>query len=340
MRQVSFLRAPIFVWWDITFACNLRCKQCYSASGKAHPNELTTAEAKSLIRELADMKVFYIYFLGGEPLVRKDFFELLAYTRDCGLAAMMSTNGWFVDAQVSKKFEELQVMHVRVSIDGATPATHDAIRGVPGSFERAVNAVRYLRQTTVPRVGVSHTVLADNIGETEALIQLAVRLGADEMQLVQLCNRGRAQKSYAASVEQLTELRELFARYRDQLTGVLDLSATDGIYQSDAFLSGKGDAQYGVWGCPGARTRASIEAEGTVQPCILNTTPAGNVRDGGFAKVWQTSPVFNAMRAVAPECEGCRYSGICARECPIDGCMDANYRRTFAKCSHKGGEGQ
>ena len=339
MRQVSFLRAPVFVWWNITLACNLKCKQCYSASGKPHPNELNTEEAKQLIRELGDMRVFYIYFLGGEPLQRKDFFELLAYTRDCRMAAMLSTNGWFITPDIAKRLEQLDVMHARVSIDGATAATHDAIRGVSGSFERAINAVRYLKQTTIPRVGISHTVLADNIGETESLIQQAVDLGVDEMQLVQLCNRGRAQKSYAASIDQLTELRQLFARYRKQLTGVINLSATDGIYQSDAFLSGQGDTKYGIWGCPGTRTRASIEAEGTVQPCILNTTPAGNVREQSFAEIWQTSPVFVAMRTVAPECERCHYADVCARECPVDSCMDANYRRGFAKCSQRGGDG-
>jgi len=77
MRKIMFLNAPIFVWWDVTYACNLKCKQCYSSAGRPSPNELSTLEAKKLIREMSKMKIFYIYFLGGEPLLRKDLFDIV-----------------------------------------------------------------------------------------------------------------------------------------------------------------------------------------------------------------------------------------------------------------------
>lgn len=333
--KVSHLRAPLFVWWDVTFACNLKCKQCYSASGKPHPNELTTEEAKALIREIGLMKVFYISFLGGEPLMRKDFFELAKYARDHGIATMMNTNGWFVTPQVAKQLEECGLMHVRVSIDGAFAATHDAIRGVPDSFRRAVKAVHYLRQTSIPRIGITPTVLSDNISEMEALINLGLELQVNEMQLVQLCATGRASRSYAASIEQLLQLRQLFETYRAKLSGRMDLSATEGISQDQALVNGNTNATSAIWGCPAGRTCAAIEAEGTVQPCILYGKSAGNVREGGFAQIWRDSPLFTTMRTVPFECDGCHYAGVCSGECPIDSCIDNLYRREFARCSKK-----
>lgn len=333
--EISYLRSPLFVWWDVTFICNLKCKQCYSASGKPHSNELTTEEAKTLIREMGLMKVFYIIFLGGEPLMRKDFFELAKCARDHGIATMMNTNGWFVTPQVAKQLEECGLMHVRVSIDGANATTHDAIRGVPNSFRRAVKAVRYLRQTSIPRIGITPTVLSDNINEMEALINLGLELQVNEMQLVQLCATGRASRSYAASTEQLLQLRQLFEMYRVKLSGRMDLSATEGISQDRVLVNGDTNAISAIWGCPSGRTCAAIEAEGTVQPCILYSKSAGNVREGGFAKIWRDSPLFTNMRTISLECEGCRYAGVCSGECPIDSCVDNLYRRKFAQCSKK-----
>jgi radical SAM protein with 4Fe4S-binding SPASM domain len=333
--QVSYLRSPIFIWWDVTFACNLKCKQCYSASGKPHPHELTTEEGKALIHELGMMKVFYIYFLGGEPLLRKDIFELASCARDHGIATMMSTNGWFVTPEIAKRLEECGLMHVRVSIDGATAATHDAIRGVSGSFKKAVNAVKILRQTGIPRIGITPTVLAENADEMEAIIHLGLDLKVDEMQLVQLCATGRANNSLAASIDQLMRLRQLFEDHRAVLAGRMNLSATEGISQNYTPVGEDGDAVSTFWGCPAGRTCAAVEAEGTVQPCILYGKSAGNVREGGFAKIWHSSPLFITMRTVFPECEGCRYARVCSRECPIDSCIDNHYRREFAKCSKK-----
>jgi len=334
MDSIIYLRAPIFVWWNVTYACNLRCKQCYSSSGKPHPNELTTQEAKQLIRELGDMKIFYIYFLGGEPLLRKDIFELAEYARECGLETMMSTNGWFVNPAIAKHLEKVGFMHVRVSIDGACAETHDAIRGVKGSFSRAIRAVKFLEETNIPRIGVSPTVLNENVEEIPSLIELAIELGANEMQLVQLCKTGRGTQVKGANIEQLLKLRQVFEKYHEQLSGILNLSATEGISIEER-LSDDNQSLPNFWGCPAGRTCLAIEAEGTIRPCILSNAPAGNIRQESFEKIWHESPLFKKMRTPSKECEGCLYIEVCSRECPIDSCVDNLYRQYFAKCFKK-----
>lgn len=336
MVSIRYLNAPIFVWWDITYACNLRCRQCYSSSGKAHPNELDTKEAMDVIKQLAEMKVFYIYFLGGESLMREDIFKLAEYARECGIATMMSTNGWFITPKIADRLEKVGFMHVRVSIDGAKAETHDAIRGVKGSFNRAIKAAKILRETNIPRIGITPTVLADNVTEMSELIELAVKLEVDEMQLVQLCARGRGSYAQPASITQLIELQKVFDEYKSKLAGKLNLTATEGILSSDTTREYEIDSSLpNFWGCPAGRTCFAIEAEGTIQPCILYNKSAGNIRVKNLKEIWHESQLFKKMRTPAKSCLGCRYVEICSRECPIDNCIDNFYRQQFAKCSQK-----
>lgn len=332
--KIACLSAPIFVWWDITYACNLKCKQCYSNAGRPAVNELATEEAKSLIRDLAQMKIFYIYFLGGEPLLRKDIFEIAEYAKDYGIEIMLSTNGWFMSPEIAARLRQIGFMHVRVSLDGATPKTHDSIRGVKESFNRAIRAIKTLQDARIPRVGISPTVLSENADELEDLINLAKNLGVNEMQLVQLCKSGRGIKALPPSDEQLTKVRKIFDDYREKFKGVLSLSATEGI-DTDEILPNHQTSLPEFWGCPAGRTCAAIEAEGTVQPCILYGVEAGNIRKISFYEIWHTSPVFEKMRNITEDCVGCRYDNVCARNCPIESCVDNYFRRQFVhKSSH------
>jgi len=336
MISVRYLSAPVFVWWDVTYACNLRCRQCYSSSGKAHPNELSREEAMDIIKQLAEMKVFYIYFLGGEPLMRRDFFELAEYAHECGIAVMMNTNGWFITPTIADRLEKAGLMHVRVSIDGARARTHDAIRGVRGSFKRAIKAVKILRKTNIPRIGISPTVLADNVTEMAELIELAVKLEVDEMQLVQLCARGRGSSVQSASIAQLIELRKVFYEYKNKLAGKLNLTATEGILLDNTNKKYEINSLFpNFWGCPAGRTCLAIEAEGTIQPCILYNIPVGNIRKSSLKEIWHESPLFRKMRTPSEECLKCHYVEFCSGECPIDSCIDRLFRYQFIECSQK-----
>jgi radical SAM protein with 4Fe4S-binding SPASM domain len=280
------------------------------------------------------MKIFYIYFLGGEPLMRKDIFELAEYARDHGVFTMMSTNGWFMTPEVANRLEKVGFMHVRVSLDGATATTHDSIRGVKGSFGRAVKAVRILKETNIPRIGISPTVLSENVEEIPTLIELGLELGVDEMQLVQLCARGRGVQAQAATVDQLVRLRDIFTEYKDRLVGKLNLTATEGISLEESLDTQNSSSLPDFWGCPAGRTCLAIEAEGTIQPCILYKASAGNIRERSLVEIWEKSPLFNQMRTPDKECISCRFVKVCSGECPIDSCVDHFFRQRFTECLH------
>lgn len=323
----NYLQAPLFVWWDITYACNLRCKQCYSNSGRPATNELNTEEAKALICELGKMKVFYIYFLGGEPLLRTDFFDLAEYARRCNIEVMMNTNGWFITEAVAAKLEKIGFMHVRVSLDGATPQVHDSIRGVKGSFEKAVNAIRILKKTSIHRIGISPTIFAENAKEVNNLIELAINLDVDEMQLVQLCRTGRGKNVQPLNNAQLEHIREIFNECRDKYKNRIDLSATEGISINNLFK--KEDKKLPEFlGCTGGRTCAAIGADGRVQPCILYNVSTGNIRNNHFHGIWHHSPLFQKIRQVPKECMPCSFSLYCGGNCPIEN-QQGNLSQTY-----------
>ena len=130
-------RRPIVVW-NITRKCNLQCVHCYNDSGPDKTcSEISTAQAKAVIDDLAQFGVPSILFSGGEPLLRHDLFELIEYAVGRGLHAVISTNGTLIAADKARRIKQLGVSYVGISLDGIGPI-NDKFRGVSGAFERAV----------------------------------------------------------------------------------------------------------------------------------------------------------------------------------------------------------
>lgn len=146
------LRAPICLTWELTYACNLRCRHCLSASGTAVPRELTTAEACRVIDELAELHVFYVNVGGGEPMLRDDFVTLMEYAIHRQVGVKVSTNGSCLDERMADWIRDMPYFDVQISIDGATPAANDAIRGT-GAFDLALAAMDRLAVRGIPILG-------------------------------------------------------------------------------------------------------------------------------------------------------------------------------------------
>ena len=124
-------RRPIVVW-NLTRTCNLKCIHCYTDSAaQKYPDELSTAQCKTVLDDLAAFKVPAILFSGGEPLVRPDVFELAEYARSLNLHVVLSTNGTLIDAEKARRFKDLEFAYIGISLDSAIPAVHDEFRGSP-----------------------------------------------------------------------------------------------------------------------------------------------------------------------------------------------------------------
>jgi mycofactocin biosynthetic radical S-adenosylmethionine protein MftC len=160
------LNSPICLTWELTYACNLSCIHCLSASGRRDPNELSTAECKAVIDELQRMQVFYVNIGGGEPTVRPDFWEIVDYATSHDVGVKFSTNGVRITADIAERLAKNDYVDIQISLDGATAEVNDAIRG-PGSFDLAVRALERLSAAGMTRLKISVVCTRTNIGQLD-----------------------------------------------------------------------------------------------------------------------------------------------------------------------------
>jgi 12,18-didecarboxysiroheme deacetylase len=170
LLQFSADKKPVVVW-NCTRRCNLRCVHCYSQSeDRDYEDELTTAEARTMIDDLAAFGAPVLLFSGGEPTVRKDLLELVRYAVGKGLRAVISTNGTLIDDAKAAAFAEIGLSYVGISLDGLREV-HDKFRGMPGAYDRALRGLNASRNAGL-KVGLRFTINRRNVGEIPAIFDL------------------------------------------------------------------------------------------------------------------------------------------------------------------------
>ena len=311
------LDAPICLTWELTYACNLACVHCLSSSGRRDPRELTTAECMAVIDELERMQVFYINIGGGEPTVRRDFWDLVDYAVAHRVGVKFSTNGSRITAERAVWLAKSDYLDVQVSLDGATPEVNDVIRG-PGSYATAILAMERLADAGFTGLKLSVVVTRENVPQLDEFKALADLYDA-QLRITRLRPSGRGADVWDRlhpTQEQQRELYEwLLANGDDVLTG-------------DSFfhLSGYGAPLPGLNLCGAGRVVCLIDPVGDVYACpfvIHDEFRAGNVRaPGGFARVWRESELFTDLRQ--PQSTGACVSCGLFDKCR-GGCMAAKF---------------
>jgi len=310
------LQAPICLTWELTYACNLSCVHCLSSSGRRDPDELSTAEAKAVIDEMAAMQIFYVNIGGGEPLLRPDFFELVDHAVASGVGVKFSTNGSRLTPERAERLAATDYVDVQISIDGADAVTNDAVRG-EGSFDTAIGAMENLAAAGFGEFKISVVMTRHNIPQLDQFQAIADRFGA-QLRLTRLRPSGRGADTWHElhpTAEQQRELYQWLLARPNTLTG-------------DSFfhLSALGDPLEGLNLCGAGRVVCLIDPVGDVFACpfvIHDEFKAGNVRDdGGFSRVWLDSEVFAALREPqsAGACTSCGSYDACQ-----GGCMAAKF---------------
>lgn len=306
----SGLEAPICLTWEMTYYCNLRCVHCLSASGVRRDEELTTEEAKRLIDEWAEMKVFYINVGGGEPMSRPDFFELMDYCLDRGIGVKFSTNGTLMDEAAADWVASRDYLDVQISLDGATPETNDAIRG-NGTYRRARRAMERLAERGFS-FKINNVVTRQNFDQLEKMYALANRYGA-QLRLTRLRPSGRGQNVW----EKMRPTREQNKKLYQWLLAHPDVLTGDSFFH----LSAYGQALQGMNMCGAGRIVCCVDPVGEVYACPFVLVPefsGGNVRQpGGFAGIWRESLLFAHLREwqVGGTCETCNAYDLCHGGC-------------------------
>jgi [mycofactocin precursor peptide]-tyrosine decarboxylase / 3-amino-5-[(4-hydroxyphenyl)methyl]-4,4-dimethylpyrrolidin-2-one synthase len=311
------LAAPICLTWELTYACNLACVHCLSSSGRRDPRELSTAQCRALIDELARMQVFYVNIGGGEPTVRPDFWELVDYATAHHVGVKFSTNGVKITPAAAARLAGCDYVDVQISLDGATAEVNDAVRG-RGSYATALRAIGHLADAGFRGFKVSVVVTRQNVGQLDAFQAIADRYGA-QLRLTRLRPSGRGAGVWP-------ELHPTAAQQRGLYDWLLAHGAQ--VLTGDSFfhLAGYGEALPGLGMCGAGRVVCLIDPVGDVYACpfaIHDEFLAGNVTGpGGFARVWRESELFASLRQPQSggACTSCSAFGSCR-----GGCMAAKF---------------
>ena len=310
------LAAPICLTWELTYACNLQCVHCLSASGRRDPRELSTQECMRVVDELERMLVFYANIGGGEPTLRPDFWDLLDYSVAHHVGIKFSTNGVRLDKRAARRLAGTDYVDVQISIDGATAEVNDAVRGA-GSFATARQAMDNLAEAGFGEFKISLVVTRHNVAQLDAFKQLADAYGA-RLRVTRLRPSGRAADSWDELHPTAAQQRQLY----DWLSARPDVLTGDSFFH----LSALGAPLPGLNLCGAGRVVCLIDPVGDVYACpfVLHSEfRAGNVRDpGGFARVWRESELLLRLRepAAAGACASCGLFDACQ-----GGCMAAKF---------------
>jgi radical SAM protein with 4Fe4S-binding SPASM domain len=180
-QTIPHTHKPRLIFWEVTKGCNLRCIHCRAtATELSSPLDLPLTKALNLIEQVSQYALPILVLSGGEPLFRADIFQLARYATDRGLRVALATNGTLVSKEIARKIVDSGVRRVSISLDGATAATHDAFRAIPGAFEAALRGFRNLKELGMS-VQINTTIARHNAHELPAVLDLARAIGADAL---------------------------------------------------------------------------------------------------------------------------------------------------------------
>jgi radical SAM protein with 4Fe4S-binding SPASM domain len=310
--KVDQRKIPFWTHLDLTYKCNTDCIHCYcqhldpAFGGKYDKQDLTTAEIKGLLDQLADYGVLNLTLSGGELLVRKDFFEIAFYaSREKHFALSFYTNGTLVNERIAARVAELCPVAVEISLQGATAEVHDYVVQRPGSFQRVIAAARMLRARGV-NVVLKTTLMQPNFHQADELVRLAGSLGASAYRTsLDLTPKNDGD----TSVQRFNLTDEQFADYiaRDYPEP----------FQYREPISLEEARQRST--CGTGTVACYISPYGDVYPCIQLLISMGNIRERSFKEIWEApSELRRKLEAIQtygdlPDCQTCEYVQLCQR---------------------------
>jgi radical SAM protein with 4Fe4S-binding SPASM domain len=311
-QQVSEKFIPLIVSWNLTRKCNLKCSHCYiNATPNELKDELNTEESKRLIDQIAEVSRPLLILSGGEPLLRNDVYELVRYGTEKGLRMGLGSNGGLIDAEVARKLKESGIKTVSISIDSPIPEQHDEFRGVSGSWQKAVDAIKALRANDV-LVQVNTTLTQQNYNQIDDIMSLSEQIGVENFHLFFLVPTGRGAKIADISTAMYEEMiTNTFAKTAKHKLNVRPSCAP----QFMRIAKDMGiDMRQWIRGCVAGLYYCRVYPNGGITPCPYLPVKLGNIREKTFKEIWFTSPVFKAIRdpnSLKGKCGACEYKTLC-----------------------------
>ena len=312
------------VSWNTTNACNMFCAHCYREAGCKVEEELSTAEAKKLLTEIAKAGFKIMIFSGGEPLMRPDILELVKFAADLKLIPVFGTNGTLITLEMAKKLKEAGARGMGISLDSLDKEKHNKFRAFPGAWEGAVQGMKNCREAGLP-FQIHTTVMDWNSHELEAMTDFAVEIGAKAHHFFFLVPTGRAKTIEEESLraEQYEEVLTRIMKKQQEVEIELKPTCAPQFLRIADQLGMKSRF---TRGCLAGLSYCIISPRGKVQPCAYLNMELGDVRETSFDEIWAKNEVLQNLRTLkySGGCGSCRYKMVCG------GC------RARAACYHDG----
>jgi AdoMet-dependent heme synthase len=310
------LGVPLSAHLDITYRCNERCEHCY-LDHDDH-GEMTTAEIKDLLYQFADAGVFFLTLSGGEPLIRRDCFEIIEFARSLGFNVKLKTNAILVREKEALRLRELGVEQIQISVYSHRPEVHDAITKIAGSLNRTLAAIRFLRSQDL-RVTMANVLMRGNRADSRGVQALAKELGAHY--------------TLDPTITPMMDGNTSVLRLRVDASEVSSyFHDPDLVGDVESFCAPPAPVDEGVLEalpCSAGHTSCYVSPYGDVYPCVQFPLTCGNVRREGFLEIWQHSPQLAEVRSIRLKnlttCSSCTHAGSCTR-CPGLAYMEGNMR--------------
>ncbi len=313
MAEVTeMFSAPLTFNWTLSYRCNFVCEHCYSRDEECP--ELAIQDIKRVVDILVEQQVPFINFGGGEPLIRKDLYEVAEYASKRGLNVSMNTNGWLLDEAAAQRLKDVGFKSVGISIDSSVPSVHDAFRNMPGSYEKAVRGLDALRKVGLKST-MSSVISRINYQAFRELLDLAREHGVAQVYLHNFKCSGRGLKNreeldLTPAEWQAFYLEALAVKHQtDDLTISFDdpVIASLPEYQEKTMVKGSSCGKLSL----------HLRPNGDITPCGFIPVVVGNILKEDFEKIWFDSPVLKAMRAkeAIGKCAGCSAFDDCQGGC-------------------------
>lgn len=318
---------PRLIFWELTKQCNLQCQHCRAEADESiFSGEMDTAGVKSVIDDIVADYNPILVLTGGEPLYRKDIFEIASYSTGKGLRTALATNGTLINSDIAAKIKASGISRVSISIDGKNAESHDGFRGIPGSFDDALRGAAELKRAGV-EFQFNTTISRRNVDEIDEILRLSEERGAAALHIFMLVPVGcgvEIAETEMISKEKYEEVLEWF--YERSKETELEFKATCAphyyrIIRQKAKEEGRRitfetDGMAAMTrGCLAGTGVCFISHRGDVQPCGYLPILAGNVLEKPFKEIWEESDIFNSLRNLnnlKGKCGSCEFRGFCA----------------------------
>jgi radical SAM protein with 4Fe4S-binding SPASM domain len=330
LQKPFFFSNPLYLEWNFTYKCNLKCKHCCFQD--IDSKELTLKEKFDVVDQAVEADCVYFTFSGKEPLMSKDFFKVVEYAKNKNFFLRLVTNGTLLTKNVAKKLSQFNFDMVCVSIDSANKETHEKMRG-KGTFYKAIRGIKNCIKEKIP-VAITSTLTKLNYMEINEIVDLAKRLGASYVTLMDFLpvGRGSENKNLELSPEIKYEVLKKFIKrsmeeknielfIKSSITSCIlrDMLESENsnfgtIFGIGTLIESKQELHIHSSGCKVGTVGVSIDPNGDIRPCYFLNIPIGNIKKDRIIDVWKNSEILKSLRTredLKGNCGTCKDKYIC-----------------------------